>query len=549
MTITTMLARPIPTSPAVARPVDGLSGAVVFGSADTRSGADTRGGAGTRGRADTRADARAVADVCGVVEVAGALTAARDALAAVPREVRAFRALDDAELLDLTRLAADEVRLAQLHVSLLAGEIARRSAPELGHSGLAQRTGHRTPEEMVRVTTGTRVADARTAVRVGTAVGGETPTVLGDAVLAGAVSVAVADAVRTGLGRPGGGISQADLDAAAERLLPRLEGLDADRAAREARAARDELDLDGIADREEARRQQRSFRLGRRADGMGYAHWVLDPETFALVSDVYDRITSPRRREPTFLDGDGGDGDEERASATHGGTNDVAERPGEHSGEHPAFDDDRTPEQRASDTIAELLRQGAAADTRHLLGDAPIGVRMIVAARTLDDRRGRGWIEGHPDAVSVATIERHACTAGTITLTVDGHPDNAGQPLNLGREKRLFTRAQRLALAARDGGCRWPDCERPPSWCEAHHIQHWHRDHGKTDIADGLLLCRHHHLLAHNNGWEIERAGPSYRLIPPPGPPDSPPAERGNTPAKPIDMPSRSPALRDALSA
>ncbi|MER3388923.1 MAG: DUF222 domain-containing protein [Microcella sp.] len=472
-----------------------------------------------------------------VVEVAGALTAARDALAAVPRQVQAFGALDDTELLHLTRLAADEVRLAQLHVSLLAGEIARRSAPELGHAGLAQRTGHRTPEEMVRVTTGTRTADARTAVRVGTSVNSDIPGVLGDAVLAGRVSVAVADAVRTGLGRPGGGVSEADLDAAAERLLPRLEshgglaGLDADRAAREARAARDDLDLDGIAEREEARREQRSFRLGRRADGMGYAHWVLDPETFALVSDVYDRITSPRRREPAFL------GDEETSQDGADG-----------SSVHPALEDDRTPEQRASDTFAELLRQGAAADTSQLFADAPIGVRMIVAARSLDARRGRGWIEGQPDPISVATVERHACTAGTVTLTVDGDPANAGQPLNLGRERRLFSRAQRLALAARDGGCRWPGCERPPSWCEAHHIEHWQRDHGKTDVADGLLLCRHHHLLAHNNGWEIERAGPSYRLIPPGSDPGGGTAPPGDD-ARPLDMPSRSPALRDALSA
>jgi hypothetical protein len=470
--------------------------------------------------------------------VSGALTAARDALAAVPRDIQALRALDDAALLDLTRLAADEVRLAQLHVSLLAGEIARRSAPELGHSGLAQRTGHRTPEEMVRVTTGTRVADARTAVRVGSSVGAETPTPLGEAVLSGRVSVAVADAVRTGLGRPGGGVSEAVLDEAAERLLPRLEGhagLDADRAGREARAVRDELDLDGIAEREEARREQRSFRLGRRADGIGYAHWVLDPETFALVSDVYDRITSPRRREPAFLS------EHDRGIESPHVERDCPQcatgHCSEHTPDHPALEDDRTPEQRASDTMAELLRQGAAADTSQLLGDAPIGVRMIVAARTMETRSGRGWIEGHTDPVSVATIERHACTAGTVTLTVDGHPDNAGQPLNLGREKRLFSRAQRLALAARDGGCRWPGCERPPSWCEAHHIHHWHRDHGKTDVADGVLLCRHHHLLAHNNGWEIERAGPTYRLVPPEQ------AER------PLDMPSRSPALHDALSA
>ncbi|HET8958331.1 MAG TPA: HNH endonuclease signature motif containing protein, partial [Microcella sp.] len=78
-----------------------------------------------------------------------------------------------------------------------------------------------------------------------------------------------------------------------------------------------------------------------------------------------------------------------------------------------------------------------------------------------------------------------------------------------------------------------------PSWCEAHHINHWLRDTGRTDIADGILLCRHHHLLAHNNGWEIRRAGPSYALTPPGHPPGTP-ADR--------DMPTRSAALRDALS-
>ncbi|MEP6482771.1 MAG: HNH endonuclease signature motif containing protein [Rhodoglobus sp.] len=41
----------------------------------------------------------------------------------------------------------------------------------------------------------------------------------------------------------------------------------------------------------------------------------------------------------------------------------------------------------------------------------------------------------------------------------------------------------------RDGGCRFPGCDRPPSWCEAHHIVPWSHG-GRTDLADGLLLCR-----------------------------------------------------------
>lgn len=443
----------------------------------------------------------------GAGRVGSALRSAVDALSAVPRTLDPYRALDDAALLALTRVAADEVRLAQLHVSLLAGEIARRSAPELGHSGLAQSRGHRTPDELVRVTTGTRLADARTAVRVGEAVAESGP--LTDAVLDGRVSVAVADAISTGLGVAAAGVDDSALATAAERLVDRVAGLDADRAAREARAVRDELDAEGIQEREAEQRERRSLRIGRRPDGMGYAHWVLDPETFAIVSEAYDRITSPRRSGPSFA---------------------AVDEPRE-----PVLDEPRTAEQLASDGFAELLRHGAGADTSQLLGDGPIGVRMLVAARTFTQRRGAAWFEGQPDAVSVTTAERLACAAGTITITVD----DDGQPLNLGRERRLFSRSQRIALAARDGGCRWPGCERPPSWCEAHHIDHWLRDGGRTDVADGILLCRHHHLLVHNNGWQISRAGPRYRLTPP-GRAGEPPDER-------IEMPSRSRALADAL--
>lgn len=532
------------------------------------------------------------------IEVGAAFAAAKDALERVPRTLDPYRALGDAELLALTRLAADEVRLAQLHVSLLAGEIARRSAHELGASGLAQRTGHRTADELVTVTTGSRRADARAAVRVGTmltdaGLGGEglggtslnSPGGLATAVIDGRASVVVADAVRRGLGEPGAGVTAQHLDDAATALLARVGGLDADRVEREARAARDDLELrlereglladngdgdgrDGVAERERARREQRSLRIGRRADGMGFASWTLDPESFALVSEVFDRLTAPQRRVPSFDDGiAGGPG------ASPGVAGLAGAGFGAGGGRADPLVDERTDAQRASDGFIELLRQGVAADPERLLGDGPIGVRVLVAATQLDARRGRGFLEGQPDAVSMATVERVACSAGTVALLIDAASDNAGQPLNLGRERRLFSRAQRLALAARDGGCRWPGCERPPSWCEAHHIDHWHRDGGRTDVADGILLCRHHHLLAHNNGWEITRAGPRYLLHPPgapPGaPPDTPPepavgappgtleaAPPGRPPGLPpdapgadaIDMPSRSRALADALA-
>jgi len=70
-------------------------------------------------------------------------------------------------------------------------------------------------------------------------------------------------------------------------------------------------------------------------------------------------------------------------------------------------------------------------------------------------------------------------------------------------------------MAARDGGCRWPGCDRPPAWTEAHHVDQWLRDNGYTDIADGILLCHPHHLLLHNQHWEIVRIGAEYWLKPP----------------------------------
>jgi hypothetical protein len=62
----------------------------------------------------------------------------------------------------------------------------------------------------------------------------------------------------------------------------------------------------------------------------------------------------------------------------------------------------------------------------------------------------------------------------------------------------------------------WPGCERPPSWTEAHHTRRW-ADGGRTDLADGISLCRHHHLRLHDEGRSITRPAGRYWLNPPPG--------------------------------
>ncbi|MDJ0325288.1 HNH endonuclease signature motif containing protein, partial [Cryobacterium sp. PH31-AA6] len=86
--------------------------------------------------------------------------------------------------------------------------------------------------------------------------------------------------------------------------------------------------------------------------------------------------------------------------------------------------------------------------------------------------------------------------------------NDTGQALDVGREQRLFTEQQRTAIALRDGGCIWPDCDRPPSWTEAHHLDDWSLN-GTTDTADGTCLCHPHHLYCTTRAGKSSGTTPS----------------------------------------
>jgi hypothetical protein len=449
-------------------------------------------------------------------------------LASAARALEAVRAeglehLSDAGLVQLVAASARNERISRAHSALLAGEVARRSAPELGHNGLAQRSGHRTPQKLIQATTGVSSREAAHAVRVG----GLAKThpwldTVARAVAEQRVSTEAADSIRAGLGMPSDDVPASVLAAAAERLLAECPALDADRVFLVARDARDELDAVGIVDRERAARQARELRVQRMRDGSVRVVWHLDPIEGSVVSELYDRATSPRRGGPRFVSTG-------RGSSTGPGSD--AERA------QRVIDDPRSTEQLASDVFFELLTAGAERKPDQLLGQGAPAVRVTITEKQLIARTGHGRLQRTQQPVSIETVERLACVQGTVSVLFDEH----GQPLDVGREHRLFTPRQRTALAERDGGCRWTGCDRPPSWCEAHHVEHWARDGGRTDVADGLLLCKHHHLLLHDHHWEIERRGPArseYWLIPPPDHPDP----------HPRLLVSTSLALRDLLA-
>jgi hypothetical protein len=296
-------------------------------------------------------------------------------------------------------------------------------------------------------------------------------------------------------------VSDESLAAASEQRLAEADGASADHLLRRARQVRDQLDAEGIARRERERQDARSVTRWIRRDGLYQVSAVLDPENGRAVFAAFDAILGPRRGGPRFVD----PVEKKRACAI--------------------IEDPRTDAQLAADALVDMIRVATHASTSTIFGRNRPTVRVIVAETALGACHGsadtspsttspaHGYIEGVLDPISIETVERHLCDTGSVGVMFD----DDGQCVNVGRDRRLFTERQRIGLAVRDGGCLFGDCDRPASWCEAHHLKQWARDHGKTDIADGVLLCRFHHLLVHNNHWEIVRDGATYWLRPPPG--------------------------------
>lgn len=98
--------------------------------------------------------------------------------------------------------------------------------------------------------------------------------------------------------------------------------------------------------------------------------------------------------------------------------------------------------------------------------------------------------------ISAAKAQRLACNAHLVALYLDSD----SRVIDHGMARRLYDKHQRLILAIRDGGCVFPGCDRPPAWCEAHHINFWSED-GPTDIKNAALLCHFHHFLIHEGEW------------------------------------------------
>jgi hypothetical protein len=232
------------------------------------------------------------------------------------------------------------------------------------------------------------------------------------------------------------------------------------------------IDPDGIEPRDEERRRRREFGIRMYGDGTGSPYGRLTAQACAVWHPILDALSAPMPSE-----------DGER--------------------------DERSAGQRRHDGLLEaglrLLRSGNLPAS----GGTPVTVLVSVTEQQLRERAGLAET-AHGDLIEVSELLRMADEVEVVPVVLDP----AGGVLSYGRRRRRASGGQRLALAARDRGCSFPGCTRPPAWCEAHHVVPWNEG-GPTDIANLCLVCAFHHREFEKRGWTVRMRDGVPEWIPP----------------------------------
>ena len=212
---------------------------------------------------------------------------------------------------------------------------------------------------------------------------------------------------------------------------------------------RHSVDAEAYANQQERLAEERSLRLSTAEDGCLLLSGLLDPVGGAVVRTALEPFAKP-------------------------------------SGQH----DDRNREQRYADALVELAT-----------GGKPANIQVTATIETLKGLAGAAAAEMEFSLpISSTSVQRMACDCSVTRVLLD----QDSVTIDVGRSKRVVAGPLRRALNVRDGQCRWPGCERPASWCDGHHIVHW-IDGGETDLDNLVLLCRRHHRMVHEGGWQLAK--------------------------------------------
>jgi hypothetical protein len=168
--------------------------------------------------------------------------------------------------------------------------------------------------------------------------------------------------------------------------------------------------------------------------------------------------------------------------------------------------------QRRHDALVSLANLGLQDGNGRV--DPDHTVNIVIDAATLAGEfnpTGRSDILGG-GSVLPATVQRLLCGSWISRVIMNAQ----GEVLDLGRRARLFSPAQQRAIKIRDGGCALACCDRPPEWCDAHHLDPYGPPtNGETNLDNGIGLCRPHHTLVHKGWTPIQDADGNWYLQPP----------------------------------
>ncbi len=175
--------------------------------------------------------------------------------------------------------------------------------------------------------------------------------------------------------------------------------------------------------------------------------------------------------------------------------------------------DRRSAPQRNADALAAICSQFLASPDAPRSGGGHTHLIVTVDAETLESAPGE---QGSPGAtlgwvgpINASTAQRAGCEAD-VTVVAVGRPDGVCE---IGRSRRFFTVAQRLAMMARDGDrCAAPYCDRPAIWSDGHHLVSWAKG-GATTVDNGALPCAAHHTMVHEGHWSLERTDDGRYLL------------------------------------
>ena len=176
-------------------------------------------------------------------------------------------------------------------------------------------------------------------------------------------------------------------------------------------------------------------------------------------------------------------------------------------------DDERRREQRLADALVELAGHALDSGVIPDRGSQRPHLQVTASLETLLGRIGAPAADLELSLpISSRCVERIACDCNVTRILLDAD----SMVIDVGRSKRLISGARRTALNQRDRHCRWPGCDRPPSWSESHHLKHW-IDGGGSDLPNLVLLCHRHHWLVHEGLWQIvKQQDGNYLTVPPP---------------------------------